>query len=142
MNQNIWGPGVWTFLHSVSLNYPTKPSNMDKNKIYNFLESLGKVLPCKYCRQNYKRHITEMPVRLESRKDFFEWTVDLHNAVNKQEDKSTMTYKEVLDKYEKIYNKKLSLFETHVSKKKSVLSRLYTLSLISAIVSLVYKINQ
>ena len=33
MEPNIWGPGAWTFLHSITLNYPNNP-NIQTKKIY------------------------------------------------------------------------------------------------------------
>ena len=41
MNPNIWGPGAWTFLHSVTLNYPDTPSQQDKNEYADFFKSLA-----------------------------------------------------------------------------------------------------
>ena len=30
MNQNIWGPHLWFSLHTISFNYPLKPTENDK----------------------------------------------------------------------------------------------------------------
>ena len=37
MNQNIWGSHLWFSLHTISLNYPLKPSSTDKIYYKNFL---------------------------------------------------------------------------------------------------------
>ena len=29
-NPEIWGPGAWLFLHTITLNYPTNPTFEDK----------------------------------------------------------------------------------------------------------------
>jgi hypothetical protein len=31
MNQNIWGPHLWFSLHTISFNYPLKPSDTEQN---------------------------------------------------------------------------------------------------------------
>lgn len=111
MNQNIWGPKLWFFLHSLTLNYPVKPEECDKKKIIDFFTSLENILPCKYCRQNYKRNLVEFPIRANSKKDLFEWLVDLHNEVNGLEGKKTYSYKEILKIYENEYDKKFDLQE-------------------------------
>ena len=37
MNPDIWGPKLWFAMHTISLNYPVKPTLHDKkvNKIFN-----------------------------------------------------------------------------------------------------------
>ena len=37
MNVNEWGPGGWTFLHTITFNYPLDPTNEDKERYRNFL---------------------------------------------------------------------------------------------------------
>ena len=54
MNQKIWGPGLWLFLHTLTFNYPIDPSKDDKMRMKRFFYSLGDILPCKYCRENYR----------------------------------------------------------------------------------------
>ena len=51
MLTSIWGPGMWHFLHSMSFNYPVKPSDDDKINYRNFMLSLKNVLPCGKCRR-------------------------------------------------------------------------------------------
>ena len=56
-------------------------------KMKTFLESLQHTLPCLECRINYKRHLEKYPIRLGSRRELFNWVVDLHNAVNLETNK-------------------------------------------------------
>ena len=30
MLTSVWGPGMWHFLHTISFNYPTNPTNEEK----------------------------------------------------------------------------------------------------------------
>ena len=105
MNQKVWGPGAWLFLHSMSFNYSPKK----KQEMVDFLKAFNKVLPCRYCRENMKKHMDKMPPQLESRRDFVKWMIDFHNIVNVQEGKSVVSFDEAIDIYEKMYGKKLDL---------------------------------
>lgn len=107
MNQNIWGPEMWTCLHTISLNYPLKPTYQDKLDYYKFFYALKNVLPCGWCRKNYERNIRELPIRLNSKRDFVYWLIDLHNEVNGKEGKRPYTYNEVIKYYEDKLKKKI-----------------------------------
>ena len=112
MNQNIWGPQMWFVLHTITFNYPIKPTETDKTNMNNFFLSLKPILPCMYCRKNYERHLKEKPIRLNSRKDLVYWLIDIHNEVNGQEGKKQYSYDEVLKIYSDKLNKKIDLDKT------------------------------
>jgi hypothetical protein len=86
----LWGPSGWLFLHCVSFGYPfkidpTNPEHLEKqNDYYRFFYYLGKVLPCKYCRNSYMEYFANnSPMKhLNSRKEFTKWFYDVHNMVN------------------------------------------------------------
>ena len=86
----LWGPSGWLFLHCVSFGYPykidpTNPEHIEKqNDYYRFFYYLGKVMPCKYCRNSYMDFFTKSsPMsHLGSRKEFTKWLYDIHNMVN------------------------------------------------------------
>jgi hypothetical protein len=105
MDPNIWGPGAWLFLHSITLNYPHNPSKIDKEEITNFFNIVGNILPCFYCRDNYKRHIIEFPIKTESKKDLVYWLIDIHNDVNKELGKPILSRQEAMDKILCMYRK-------------------------------------
>ena len=58
-NNNIWGPSAWTFLHTITFNYPENPNNQDKQNYFNFFNSLKHVLPCKKCKKHYSDNSTD-----------------------------------------------------------------------------------
>ena len=86
----IWGPSGWLFLHSITFGDPYKidPTNPEhiakQNDYYRFFYYLGKVMPCKYCRDSYMDFFTKQsPMsKLGSRKEFTKWLYDIHNMVN------------------------------------------------------------
>ncbi len=104
MNTRCWGPAMWFFLHTMSFNYPTIPTDDDKKNYHIFLMSLKKVLPCKACRDNYTKNLKFVeygPDCLENRKTFSMFVYRLHNCVNKMLGKQCkLTYNQVRDRYE------------------------------------------
>jgi hypothetical protein len=111
MNQNIWGPHLWFSLHTITLNYPLKPTDKDKEGYKKFFKSLTETIPCSVCKKNYIRHIKENPIdnKLDSRKDLVYWLIDMHNMVNGEIGKKILSYDIVIKKYENVYNKKIVL---------------------------------
>ena len=55
MLTTVWGPSLWHTLHTISFNYPVKPTLQDKKNYKRFIMNLRYVLPCKYCRMNFKK---------------------------------------------------------------------------------------
>ena len=109
MLPEIWGRHMWFSIHFIAQDYPKDPSPEDAAKYRSFFENLGSVLPCYKCGLNYNRHFKEMPIDdyLGSRELLFAWTVELHNIVNKELGKSTMTLEEAKRKYsDPDFNKK------------------------------------
>ena len=100
----VWGPALWHTLHTMSFNYPVKPTSEQKEYYYNFFISLQNVLPCKYCRDNYKKNLETMPLtaaRLKNRESFSRWLFEMHELVNVNlGKKSNLTYETVRNTYE------------------------------------------
>ena len=111
MNQNVWGPHLWFFLHTLTFNYPFQPTDEKKQSTKAFFYDLQHMLPCSYCRGNYKRNLKETPIQLDSRKEMVYWLIDLHNEVNGQTGKKSMSYDQVIKLYEGAYQKALRLTE-------------------------------
>lgn len=86
MMPKIWGKHFWMCIHLAALAYPNNPTLEDKSNYKNFFTYIGKILPCKKCTVNYGRHTSLMPIdnHLEDRQSLFNWTVYLHNSVNKE----------------------------------------------------------
>ena len=105
-NNNIWGPPAWTFLHTVTYNYPENPTDDDKRNFYNFFMSLQHVLPCNKCKAHYRQNIQkyDLSESLDSRENLVKWLIDLHNNVNKDNGKPIWSYSEVYNKYREMYN--------------------------------------
>ena len=104
MLTTIWGPCIWTFLHTMSFNYPVKPTNKEKHDYRKFVLSLEQILPCKKCRQNLKNNLLKMPLtmsHMKSRYTFSLYIYRLHELINKMLQKSSgLSYKDVQERYE------------------------------------------
>jgi hypothetical protein len=111
MNQNIWGSHLWFSLHTMSFNYPLKPTNEEKEEYKQFFIYLQYVIPCSKCKKNYQRHLKEHPIdsHLENRKKLVYWVIDIHNMVNGEIGKKILSYDIVIKKYEEVYKKRIIL---------------------------------
>jgi hypothetical protein len=107
MDTLFWGPDGWKLLHSITENYPNKPTNKDKELYKKFFLSLPYVLPCIYCRNSLADYMKELPLRgnLESRNKLCLWLYRIHNRVNGKlrtqgiNRKPNPPYREVRDYY-------------------------------------------
>ena len=104
MLTSVWGPSMWHSLHTISFNYPVKPTTENKQDYYKFFLSMKNVLPCKYCRLNYVKNLKEVPLTMktmENRHTLSRWLYDLHEEINKMlGKKSNLTYEDVKLRYE------------------------------------------
>lgn len=102
----VWGGPAWTFLHAVTFGYPVNPDEQTKNNYQEFFIKLGDVLPCRYCRDSYKKFITEGPTALliadlASRQTLTHWLYRVHNAVNNKLDVDYgIKYEDVVKRFE------------------------------------------
>ncbi|AYV77234.1 MAG: disulfide thiol oxidoreductase, Erv1 / Alr family [Barrevirus sp.] len=118
MRPDVWGPGAWLLLHSITLDYPEKPTNQDKQNMINFINAFAQVIPCEKCRNNFKKHLLTLPLTdkvLETREHLVNWLIDIHNLVNESRGVKKLTYKEALESLLKKYqsNETCSLQPTH-----------------------------
>lgn len=111
MNQNIWGSHLWFSLHTITFNYPLKPTDEDKDNYLAFFLGLKNVIPCSVCKKNYQRHLNEHPINnfLTDRRTLVYWLIDLHNMVNVEIGKKVLSYDVIIKKYEEVYGKKINL---------------------------------
>lgn len=108
MNPEIWGKHAWFFLHTITLNYPKKPTQNDKRIYKHFFHLLGHILPCEYCKYNYNLHIKKYPIEpfLNKKKHLIIWLINMHNITNNTLKKNnSFTYNKFYSKYKYIFNK-------------------------------------
>lgn len=132
----LWGKYGWGFLHYITLSYPDNPDEETKKMFKDFFTKIiWKYLPCESCRQNYVRHLEEIPLTdeiISSRNKLIYWFVDIHNLVNLETGKQKITYAE----FNKIY------MEPQVEEKKEYNISMYIvicLIIILIILFIIYK---
>jgi Erv1 / Alr family len=104
MMTSIWGPAAWHFLHTVSFNYPIRPSAQDKHNYRHLIQNLKCILPCGKCRKNLLKNFKKLPLttqHMASRDTFSRYVYDLHEVINTMLCKTSgLSYEAVRDKYE------------------------------------------
>lgn len=101
MEPGYWGPHYWFVLHTVSFQYPKKPTFFEKKVYQDFYTSLKHLLPCGTCREHYAELLKEYPIAafLESREQLVRWVNMIHNKVNEKLGKPEMDIATMLEKY-------------------------------------------
>lgn len=128
MLTNVWGPSMWHYLHTMSFNYPVRPTTQDKKHYREFILSLQHVLPCKYCRKNLTKNFKAFPIRnsdMANRESFSRYVYKLHELVNKMlKKKSDLSYCDVRERYEhfraRCTSEKPKLFDIKTYKKSTL----------------------
>lgn len=104
MLTSVWGPSLWHSLHTMSFNYPIKPTSLQKKYYKRFLEALKYTLPCRHCRENFKANLKKYPINskvLQNRYHFSLYVYQLHEHINTLlNKKSGLSYEDVRERYE------------------------------------------
>ena len=94
-----WQPLTWHIFHTISLNY----NNEYKDEYIKFFNTFKTIIPCKECKEHFNRNIgskPEMSIENNINEDrFFNWTVDLHNLVNKKNHLTQWSYDQAKQYY-------------------------------------------
>ena len=100
----IWGPSMWHSLHTISFNYPVKPTCYEKNQYRDFILNLKNVLPCGKCRANLCKNMKMLPLKMsdmKSRYTFSLYLYKLHELINTMlNKKSGLSFNDVRERYE------------------------------------------
>jgi hypothetical protein len=129
MLTSVWGPSMWHTLHTISFNYPVKPTKKEKINYYKFYLSLKDILPCKYCRQNYVKNIKSVPINMKTMKNrasLSKWVYELHEEINRMlGKKSNLTYEDVKLRYEMFRSRCLGKHKKKTKKELGCVKPLY-----------------
>lgn len=90
-----WGPHVWQALHYITLGYPEKPTEDQKQKYKAFFILLKDTLPCSLCAKHYAENLQKMPLSdevLANKESLIKWLIDFHNVVNEMNKKPIIKY--------------------------------------------------
>ena len=101
IDPRLWGPSGWRFIHFVCLGAPEVLQPEQQKHYADFLHALAYVLPCGQCQMHYRENLRKHPLTSEvlaTRASLFEWSVAMHNEVNKMHGKPLLTAAEALEK--------------------------------------------
>lgn len=122
MQTTLWGAPLWTVIHLVSFNYPTKPTRKQKRDYSRWIALVGRVMPCKEARAKFEMHIwralptskheherskskvtslLQMTGVMDNRYKFSHFCYRLHREVNRTLNRdASHTYEEICHAYE------------------------------------------
>jgi hypothetical protein len=103
MQTSKWGPSAWEFLHTLTFNYPEKPTDDNKKYYYELFDNLKYTLPCKFCRESFNIFFKYININdyLNDRMGITYWLFTIHNIVNYKLNKKKVNFIDVVNYYEK-----------------------------------------
>ena len=96
IDNDLWGPAAWLYLHTVTRVYPKEPTDEDKANYGAFFRAVAPTLPCPKCRANYTEHLATTPPALGSRAELVKWLVGVHNRTRVAQGKMPLSEREAL----------------------------------------------
>ena len=102
MQSNKWGAHAWEFFHTITFNYPLKPSYEIKEQNRHFFENIRHILPCNICKESFTFFYEHIPIDyfLDDRNGVVYWLYVMHNIINLKLGYNTVNLKYVILKYE------------------------------------------
>ncbi len=87
MDPKIWGPGLWTYIHSAAATSTSQQKRLDFEAA---MKALAKTLPCEKCKAHFMANLDIFPIRnyMASNESLFMWTYLMHDAVNASQNKT------------------------------------------------------
>lgn len=78
------GRSTWTLLHTMTANYPERPSLTQQTETKTFLHLFSKYYPCWVCADDFRSWMKESgnEPKVSNREEFGRWMCEAHNAVN------------------------------------------------------------
>lgn len=77
------GRSSWTLLHSITAQYPERPTPEKQAETSTFMQTFAKLYPCWHCAGDFQEWMRNGNApRVSSRDEFGRWMCEAHNAVN------------------------------------------------------------
>jgi hypothetical protein len=91
MNATKYSQELWNILHTLSANYPPNPTKGEQYEMKLAIVGLPALLPCGKCQNHIRQwnlqHINQLDSIVASKNKLFNYFLDLHNKVNKENGK-------------------------------------------------------
>jgi hypothetical protein len=137
LNPEIWGPPFWFFLHTISFHYPLHPNDVIKKKYYDFIMNLPIFIPVENMSNNFTNLLNLYPVSpyLDDRNSLISWTHFIHNKINEQLEKPTMS----LEDFYIIYYNKFKPVSEKQKKWRFIIKQLFFIVTIILLIIFIWK---
>ena len=108
LDQKIWGPHYWFFLHTLAMTYPHHPNAVTKKKYYEFIQNLPLFLPVDEISTSFSKLIEKYPITpyLDNRDSFVRWMHFIHNKINAALEKPQISLNDFFIQYYNEYKSK------------------------------------
>lgn len=95
------GRSTWTYLHTLTFNYPENPTENDKLKYYTHFKQLPEFLPCPSCASSFKIYFEYIPITayLDDIYGITFWLYIIHFIVNSKLKKKNTDFLDVIKLY-------------------------------------------
>lgn len=136
LSKEIWGPHLWYSIHFIALGFPNEASSIDKKNYKNYYINLPNVIPCEECAKHFTNSLNNYSIDnyLDSKEKLFEWTIILHNEVNKMLGKKEWS----LEKATKHYNN----FNLKLEESKKCFNKAYFIIILLLIIILYFLLKK
>ena len=121
LDPTVWGKHYWFFLHTLSITYPLKPTQVTKKKYYELIQNMPLFIPSQKIGDIFADYLDKYPVSpyLDSRLEFMKWVHFIHNKINETLQKPKIGFQESIKEYYNHYKPKETIeYKTYRFKKK------------------------
>ncbi len=107
LDPSVWGPHYWFFLHTIAMTYPLYPNSITKKKYYDFIQNLPLFIPVEDISSKFTRMLNRYPISpyLDNRESLVTWMHFVHNKINEELEKPTITLEQFKQDYENAYKR-------------------------------------
>lgn len=100
---DVWGPQLWKYIHIATAHFPDYPTEQETRDMMTWICTLPVTIPCETCKIHFKAYIDKNRDNLHyicgTRRNLFNFFVDIHNKVNSRKGKPEMSYEEAFNLY-------------------------------------------
>lgn len=92
MKKSVWGPIVWSTLHSLSIHVKEESFSKIKNELIDIIIKICSNLPCPTCTSHAKALLNRYTIkaRVKTKQDLIRILCVIHNEVNKRLKKTVL----------------------------------------------------
>lgn len=89
-----WGIHLWGFIHTISIiDFQSDQNLIHNSRAKECLKNITNTIPCDKCKNLYTEYLLKLDeLDMSQSMVLFNWSIDLHNAVNKKHNKPEWTY--------------------------------------------------